>query len=372
MHVAVMAPGRVNLIGEHTDYNMGFVLPVAIDFTLVLRGEQKRGRRIKARTDSFDGALSFSLDDLKSPGEHPSWIDYIKGVCWAMEKAGYPLAGADLSIASSIPIGAGLSSSAAIEVAAAVGFSRLNGYNIPLNKLALLCQEAENKFVGVRCGIMDQYTVAMARQDHALLLDCCSLEYDYIPLHLGVHRFLIVDSRVERSLSASAYNRRREECEAAVYKLSKLLGQTLRSLREVNLDQIKEVRPYLPALLYRRSRYVIEENVRVQEAASALREADLQAFGLLMGRSHAGLRDMYEVSCPELDLIVETATATPGVLGARMTGAGFGGCAVVLLEEAAVDEVSTRIREAFTGMKWKAPQFYSTTAATGVRVNDFV
>lgn len=367
MDVEVTAPGRVNLIGEHTDYNRGWVMPAAIDLRLTVVGRARADRQVCAVSAGYSRAGSFSLDGLLPPREKPAWIDYIKGVCWALEGAGYPLKGADLEVASDIPSGAGLSSSAALEVAAASVMSRLAGVEIPLAELALLCQNAESEFVGVRCGIMDQFAVALGRARQALLLDCRSLEYSYISLELSGCRLLIIDSRVERSLGASAYNRRREECEAAVKKLVSFLGRPLESLREVCLDEIRSARPYLPGPLYHRARYVVEENIRVLESAAALREGDRQSFGYLMKRSHAGLRDLYLVSCPELELIVDTAMECSGVLGARMTGAGFGGCAVALVEEDAVPEVSARIGEAFARRGWREPRFYPVTAAPGVQ-----
>lgn len=373
MQVKVTAPGRVNLIGEHTDYNEGFVLPAAIEPAVVIEASTRAGRTISARTAGFGRPVSFPLDGLQPPQGKPAWTDYLKGICWALEGAGCTLKGADLSIKSTIPIGAGLSSSAALEVAAAAALVHLSGIEMPLDQLALLCQKAENDFVGVRCGIMDQFAVALGIAEHALLLDCRSLEYTYIPLQLGDCRLLIIDSRVKRTLGTSEYNRRREECEAAVGKLAALTRRSLLSLRDVSLEDIKIARPYLPAVFYNRSRYIVEENIRVQEAAAALRAGDLQSLGYFMGRSHAGLRDLFQVSCAELDLIVETAAGVAGVLGARMTGAGFGGCAVTLLEQAAVDEACARIKQAFSRKGWDEPRFYITAAARGVtveRVND--
>ncbi len=368
MKVKVTAPGRVNLIGEHTDYNQGWVMPAAIERSVVVEGRSRPGRQISAVTEEYDQAAVFSLDQLLSPREKPAWIDYLKGVCWALKEAGYPLTGADFSVKSTIPIGAGLSSSAALELAVAAALSSLTGADIPLPELALICQKAENEFIGVKCGIMDQYAVALSKAGQALLLDCLSLEYSHIPLELGECRLMIIDSRVERALSGTAYNRRREECEKAVEKLERFLARPLKSLREVSLDDLKVARPYLPPLLYRRGRYVVEENMRVLESAAALKAGDLHTFGYFMKRSHAGLRDLYQVSCAELDLIAETASESPGVLGARMTGAGFGGCAVALVEKNAVDDVSARITAAFTRHGWREPHFYITAAAPGVLV----
>ena len=361
------APGRVNLIGEHTDYNEGWVMPAAIERAVTVQGDRRPSRQVSAVAEEYGQCAAFSLDELTPPAGKPVWIDYLKGVCRALADAGYSLSGADLSIQSTIPIGAGLSSSAALELAVAAVLTALAGVEIPLPELAQICRKAENDFVGVKCGIMDQYAVALGQTGRALLLDCRSLEYSYIPLDLGERRLLIIDSRVERTLSGSAYNRRREECEAAAGKLAQLLGRPLQSLRDVSLEEIKSAQPHLPPVLYMRSRYVVEENLRVLESAAALGAGDLQAFGYFMGRSHAGLRDLYRVSCPELDLIVQAASETPGVLGARMTGAGFGGCAVALLEKGAVDDASARIRAAFSRHGWPEPRFYLTAAADGLQ-----
>ena len=369
MKVCAVAPGRVNLIGEHTDYNEGFVMPAAIDYTVTAEAAARPERCITVYSEGFGEGESFSLDRLERDAGEVRWIDYIKGVCWTLEKGGYRLCGAHLSISSRVPVGAGLSSSAALEVAAAAALAALSGHALAPRELALLCWQAENEYVGVRCGVMDQFAVAQSRSGSALLLDCRTLEHQHIPLPLDRCRLLIVDSRVPRSLAASEYNRRRAECEAAVEQLSGLLGRPLRSLRDVSSEEINRVEEMLPPPLGQRSRYVIEENERVAAAAAALRAGKLQEFGRLMFQSHAGLRDLYQVSCPELDLIVETAMGTPGVLGARMTGAGFGGCAIVLLEAEAAAEVEQRLGEAFARRGWRKPHFYLTSAADGLNVS---
>ena len=284
----------------------------------------RQDRRITASALPLNRQAAFDLEELAPVSGRPRWIDYIKGVCWALREAGYPVPGADLKIRSSIPIGSGLSSSAALEVGVAVALNALSGTELPLLETALLCQKAENQYVGVRCGIMDQMAVALGREGHALLIDCRSLEYSHIPFSPEGCRLLIVDSRVQRSLGASEYNRRREECEEALEQLAKITGRSFPSLREVKPEDLREAEGRLPELLFRRSRYVVEENRRVEDSARALRAGDYAAFGELMKGSHLGLRDLYQVSCAELDLIVETALAVPGVLGARMTGAGFG------------------------------------------------
>lgn len=368
MKFKVTAPGRVNLIGEHTDYNLGFVMPAAIDLFLELTYESHSESTVTAFAEGFGPAESFSLNNLEPVQGSANWVDYIKAVYWAFQTAGYRPRGAFLSLISAIPVAAGLSSSAALELALAKAITVAEGFEIALPELALICQRAENDFVGVHCGIMDQYAVALGCADKALLLDCRSLDYSYIPLELGSLQLLIADSRVERSLAASAYNLRRKECEEALTIISSVNSQPLESLRDVTLEMIKDARPYLSDRLYRRSRYVVEENIRVMEAAVALRRDDFLSFGYFMKRSHAGLRDLYEVSCPELDLIVARAIESDAVLGARMTGAGFGGCAVLLVEGEAVSEISRRLKEAFASANLVEPLFYQTSAAQGVHL----
>ncbi len=368
MKIKSIAPGRVNLIGEHTDYNQGWVMPVAIDLKLTVSLILRPDRSFYATASGFAETQSFNLENLQPVQGKPAWIDYLKAVCWALEKNGFRLSGAEIAITSDIPIGAGLSSSAALELAVAGALNKALHLNIDPQRLALICQQAENEYVGVRCGIMDQYAIVLGRAGKALLLDCQSLNYSFIPFKLHQYGLLIVDSRVRRALSVSDYNRRREECEEAVRLIGHYMGRTFNSLREISLEDLKSVKGYLPKLLYQRSRYILEENARVLAAAAALQENDLVSFGYLLKRSHAGLRDLYAVSCPELDLIVDTAASDQEVLGARMTGAGFGGCVVILLRKAAVDRVSAGIDQAFIKNGWLCPVYYITTAAEGLTV----
>ena len=371
MKIRATAPGRVNLIGEHTDYNEGFVLPAAIDYAVTVEAVAREERSITARSANFPGSETFSLENLerRDGSEKIRWVDYLKGVCWAFGEVGYRLRGAQLAISSSVPVGSGLSSSAALEVAVAAALAGLSGLKLERRELAMLCWRAENEYIGVRCGVMDQFAAALSRAGHAMLLDCRSLEYEYIPLPLERCRLLIVDSRVPRALAVSEYNRRREECEAAVEQLPGLLERPLRSLRDLSAKELVWVEGQLPDPLGRRSRYIVEENERVKRAAAALRSGRLEEYGRLMGLSHTGLRDLYEVSSPELDEIVEAATAVPGVLGARMTGAGFGGCAIVLLEREAESQVRQRLGEAFACRRWREPSFYPTFAAAGLTLS---
>jgi len=368
MEIKAVAPGRVNLIGEHTDYNQGWVMPIAIDLKLEVELKTRNDHKFILNALNFKQIEVFSLDQLKPVTANISWIDYIKGVCWVLAGRGYSLPGSEITIRSAIPVGAGLSSSAALELAVAGALNEAFQLKIDPLELALVCQKAENEYVGVHCGLMDQFAVTLSKEGHALLIDCLSMKNKPIPFELNDYCLLIVDSRVERSLGHSAYNRRREECAEAVRLISAHEGQVLTSLRSVNLPTIKKARSYLPAYLHRRACYVVEENIRVCAAAEALEKGDLVSLGRFFNRSHAGLRDYYEVSCPELDLIVDVAQQDQSVLGARMTGAGFGGCAIVLIENQNIEPTCKRINDAFATNGWSTPHYYKTKAAAGLQV----
>ena len=334
------APGRVNLIGEHTDYNGGFVLPVAIDRTTLIAARLVPGsRQVEAFSANYGNRATFDLDNIE-PAQDPavSWSNYVRGVAWALMKKGlaHPgqVPGAQFAIEGNVPEGAGLSSSAAIEVAAALSFTRLAGVEIQGVELALACQLAENEFVGVKSGIMDQFISALAQPDSALLIDTRTLRYEPVPVGLDEigYTLVAVDSAVPRSLITSAYNQRRSECEHAIRLLQPLLGlPTGAQLRDVTLDQLESRKTTVPDLLYRRARHVISENERTLQAFELMRAGlaandNLRRLGKLLYASHASLRDDYDVSSKELDLLVDLARQVPGVIGARMTGAGFGGC----------------------------------------------
>ncbi len=332
------APGRVNLIGEHTDYNQGHVLPLALDRTVTVVAAPRDDAAVRAHSLEFGEDAAFPLDGIQ-PLADGGWRNYVRGVAWALSGAGHSLRGLDLLIAGDVPIGAGLSSSAALEVALTAAFRAACGLSIDDRELALLAQRAENDFVGVQCGIMDQLAAVFGRRDHALLIDCRSLEVEPLPLpleQLGM-RLIIVDSAVRRTLSQSAYNQRRHEC----LRAADLLG--VAALRDVDESSLESRGKALPQHLFRRARHVVTEEARVLAAASALRCGDLDALGRLLFESHESLRDDFCVSCPELDLLVELAGRVDGVLGARLTGAGFGGCTLNLVREEAVDEFRRRV-----------------------------
>jgi galactokinase len=358
------APGRVNLIGEHTDYNDGYVMPVAIDLSCWAAIGPRADRKLAIYSEDLDQSVEV---DLANPDLHPlrNWSDYPVGVAAVLQRANHSLRGANLFIRSEIPLGAGLSSSAAIEVSVGYALLRTSGHQIQLVELARLCQRAENEFVGARCGIMDQFAACHGQRGNALLLDCRSLEYRAlaIPDNLAL---VICNTRVRHEVAASEYNLRRAECEEAV----RLLAETLphvRALRDLNIRELEQYRGRLTPTLYKRARHVVTENERVQSAAAALAQGDIGAFGDLMRASHRSLRDDYQVSCPELDVMVEIADHQPGNYGSRMTGGGFGGCTINLVDVDHSAEFQRRVAEAYYSATGLSADIYLCKAAPGVR-----
>ena len=345
------APGRTNLIGEHTDYNDGFVMPVAIEACCWVAAARRRDRRLAIVSHDLNAKHEV---DLAGPPPHPvgDWSDYVVGVAVMLAQAGTPPAGANLLISSDVPMGAGLSSSAALEVATGLALLDISGASLDRLQLAQLCQRAENVFVGMRCGIMDQFASLHGRAGHALLLDCRSLEYEPLPIPGGV-AIVICDTRVKHAHASGEYNRRREDCTDAVERLSAVLPG-IRALRDVSPAQLEQHRSLLPQTIYRRARHVVSENERVAAAARALRDGDLARFGRLMRESHDSLRDDYEVSCAELDAMADLAAGYPGAYGARMTGGGFGGCVVALVNEAQTEGFAASVTNGYeraTGLR---------------------
>jgi len=347
--IVASAPGRINLIGEHTDYNGGFVLPCAID------------RRIAVALGPGAGGL-YSVDFSEAKpleGKDGSWADYPRGVAWSLSDAGFSVPPFQAAIAGNVPLAAGLSSSAAIEAATAMALDAFGHFAIPRKRLALLCQRAENAFVGVNCGIMDQYASLLCEAGAALRIDCRSLDAETVPVNLaaaGLSLF-VCDTRVKRGLGATGYNERRAACEGAAHSLG------VEQLRDATLADLSR----LSGLELKRARHVISENDRVLAAVTALRAADFPAFGHLMYESHLSLRDDYEVSVPELDTFVETAR-NAGALGARLTGAGFGGCAIALIASPATAGLTELTRQRFAGRGFGEPGFYTFTPAAGADV----
>lgn len=356
------APGRVNLIGEHTDYNDGFVMPAAIQYDVCVAVGGHAGRTISVRSCNFPDVVEIDLD-ADDPKKKNHWSDYVTGVALALERAGHRLRGADLLIRGDVPIGSGLSSSAAIEIASAMALLAESGTSIDVVGLAKLCQRAENEFVGARVGIMDQFVSGCGRAGYALILDCRSLEYCLLPLPPGVS-LVVCNTMVKHSLASSEYNARRAECEQGVRLLSRFLPDA-RFLRDVNASDLVRYAGKLPEIIYRRCRHVVLENARVEDAAAALRSGDLELFGRLMGESHRSLRDDYEVSCDELNLMVDLASKAEGVYGCRMTGGGFGGCTINLVRDSAVPAFRSEVADTYQKITGLVPQIFVSPAADG-------
>lgn len=354
----VRSPGRVNLIGEHTDYNDGFVLPMAIDLAIWIALRPRSDDVVEAVALDFgEEQARFSLSHFEKGG--PAWSEYLKGVAWALKTAGYALQGWEGVIAGDLPIGAGLSSSAALEMAVAKAFSVISGWPWDMRQMALLGQRAENQWVGVQCGIMDQMICAGGMAGHAILLDCRSLDFQYVPLPPQCV-VVILDTGTRRGLLNSAYNERRAQCGTA----ASALGAA--ALRDVTLEELERWAGRLDAVVYRRARHVVGENARTLQAAEAMRRGDARELGRLMNASHVSLRDDFEVSGPALDAMVECAWEHPACFGARMTGAGFAGCAVALVAEDGAEDFVGRVTDCYRRHIGLEPQAYVCSAGAGV------
>ena len=338
------APGRVNLIGEHTDYNDGYVMPMAIDRHAVVAWRPRPDRVLRAHSVTFVETVDTSLDGL-SPAAGRGWFAYVAGVAWALERDGLRVPGLDVVVDASVPVGAGLSSSAALEVAVARACCAAAGAAWDAVRMALACQRAEHEFVGTRCGVMDQFAAACSRAGCALLLDCRSLATEPVALPPGA-TVVVMDTGASRALAASAYNARRASCERAVEGVRRVVP-TARALRDVSLEQLEACRDRLDELTWRRARHVVEEIGRPRALADAFRQGDLDLAGRLMDASHESLRTLYEVSSAELDHVVSLARAHAGCYGARMTGAGLGGCAIALVQEGAAGDFITAVEAAY-------------------------
>ena len=358
----VQAPGRVNLIGEHTDYNEGFVFPAAIAFQTRIAIAKKSDRHLVVYSENYSERIELDLDQLPD-SRRGHWSDYIVGVVRLLERILGGLPGANLLIHGNVPQGAGLSSSASLEVAVCKAFLDVSEKQLDGVAIARLCQQAENEFVGARCGIMDQFISVHGRKNHALRLDCRTLEYDLLPIPPDV-RFVICNTEVRHQLAAGEYNQRRAECEAAArYFAERVPG--VKSLRDVTMEDFNKFGGGLPGLIRKRCYHVLSENLRVLQAAEALQANDLNSFGRLMASSHSSLRDDFEVSCEELDLLVRLAEQVEGVYGARMTGGGFGGCTINLVQEDHVEDFKRNVRQGYLRGTGRAPEIYISSAADG-------
>ena len=357
------APGRVNLIGEHTDYNEGFVLPFATNLRSFVAAAARDDNVVRVCSRTVGEQGEFRIGDRGT--RQKSWLNHVEGIAHFLKQRGYQIKGADIVISSDLPIGAGLSSSAALEMSVGFAFLKLGENEIDLLALARSAQETEHHFIGTQSGLMDQLTIGFGVKDCALLIDCRSLDREVIPLQLPDIAVVLCDTKVKHDLATSAYNERRHQCEEAVRILRQIKPEVL-SLRDVTMDDLKEHGELLPEEVFRRSRHVVSENERVLQAAETLRQHDVKALGELMNRSHESLRYDYEVSCDELDLLVDLARTEPGVFGARMMGGGFGGSTVNLVQRNYLDRFSEKV----FGGYWKAtgvePAIMEVAADDGV------
>jgi galactokinase len=358
------APGRVNLIGEHTDYNDGFVMPMAIGFYTWVAAAKRADRILEAYSEHFDEKITLSLDALSgAPRKH--WSDFVRGIATTLQDAGHTLSGANLAIHGEVPLGAGLSSSASLEVSLAMALTDVAGITVPQLELVKLCQAAEHKYVGTRCGIMDQFVAGFGAAGHALMLDCRSLEYQLLPIPQDL-RLVVCNSMVRHELASGEYNRRRADCETGVRLLQPVLP-SVRALRDVTTADLEKYKHLLPGTVYRRCRHVVTENQRVLAAAKCLQTRDADRFGLLMYRSHASLRDDYEVSCKELDLLVDLASSRRGIYGARMMGGGFGGCTVNLIRSDYTAAFQAEMTQMYAEKTGTTPEIYVCESAQGAQ-----
>ena len=367
---AYFAPGRVNLIGEHTDYNGGHVFPCALTLGTYGIVRDREDRKLRFYSMNFEslGIIETSLDDLV-PDEAANWTNYPKGVMWAFEKRGYKLAhGMDILIYGNIPSGSGLSSSASLEVLTGLMLKDTFGFeNLTMVEVALIGQDAENNFNGCNCGIMDQFASAMGKKDHAIFLDTNTLNYEYAPVLLKDAKIVITNSKVKHSLVDSAYNDRRNECETALKELQAelpihSLGELTQEEFELHKEAIKD------PIRQRRAKHAVYENQRTIRAVEALRENDVELFGRLMNESHQSLKEDYQVSCREIDILVDMAQAMPGVLGSRITGGGFGGCTVSIVRNDAVDGFISQIGKTYQEKVGHEAEFYVVDIGDGAKI----
>lgn len=366
VHV-IRAPGRVNLIGEHTDYNEGFVFPMAIEPEVRLACRGREDGLVRLASSAFPGqVVEFSLQKPIERGE-PTWANYSRGVAAELVAAGIPLSGMDCIMTNTLPVGGGLSSSAAIEVGTALALLAVSGSEMSPERIALLSQKAEHEYAGVPVGIMDQTAVASGKAGHAMLLDCRDLSKRFVPIDPKDLRVVIANTMVKHELTGGEYAERRKQCEEGVAFFRKS-NPAIRALRDVTMAQVESAKGKLSDVVFRRCRHVVGENTRATEGAESLAREQYDAFGELMVKSHQSLRDDYEVSCPELDFLAEEAMKVRGVYGARMTGGGFGGCIVALTQPRAVEPLTEHLTERYQSKFKIHPTIFATTATAGASV----
>lgn len=365
------APGRVNLIGEHTDYSDGFVMPAAIDFSTVVAISPRVDGRVLMHSVNYGERMDKSVQEMLDggyaelrAGRKAHWADYPAGVLWALREHGVPVDdGFSLTIAGDVPLGAGLSSSASLEVATALAVLGTTSFDVQLTKTALLCQRAENAYVGASCGIMDQFVSCFGQQDQAVMIDCRWLEFQLAPIPPTV-RIVICNSMVRHSVAGGEYNRRRAEIERGT-DILRAHRTEIMSLRDATVEDLAQWGQEMPGNVLKRCRHVVTENARVLAAADAFRSSNLKYFGELMRQAHISFRDDFEASCKEIDILVELANRQPGCYGARLTGGGFGGCTVNLVDVGQVEAFTEAMRAGYLAATGIAPEIYSSRASAG-------
>ncbi|MBT3207092.1 MAG: galactokinase [Bacteroidetes bacterium] len=356
------APGRINLIGEHTDYNEGFVFPAAIDKSIVLAIKPNNSKNVRLHAYNLNETYEFYISDFQK--SEKAWANYILGVLNEFEKEAYLIEGFDCVFGGNIPYGAGLSSSAAIETVFTYALNHLHQFQIPSSKLIKMAQMAEVKFVGVNCGIMDQFISFNGKKDKALKLDCRTLEYEYFDIDLGDYSIILADTLVKHALASGEYNLRRQECEKGVETVQKIYPN-VKNLRDVNIQQLHELQKHFHETIYKRCKFVVEENQRVQNAAAFLQNNMLESFGQELFKSHIGLSQLYEVSCPGLDLLSEEAKKMNGVIGSRMMGGGFGGCTINIVKSDIIEKFEQKLNNSFFKMFNHKPEFHKVRIVDG-------
>lgn len=362
----VAAPGRVNLIGEHTDYNYGFVLPGAVDKRIYVAVAPNNTDTVNVYANQFNESFSFSLKDVRP---HRGWMNYMLGVAYHIQQAGTNIGGVDVIIDGDIPVGAGMSSSAALCSGWGFALNQLFNGNFSRMDLAFIGQKTEHTFVGLQCGIMDQFASLHGKKGHVVKLDCRSMEYEYIPFGFSDYKIVLVNSMVSHSLAGTEYNVRRQQCDEGVAILKKHYP-SISSLRDVSPQQLQKHAHEMTPVVYDRCSFVVNEKERLLAGCTALNKGDLAAFGELMFATHEGLSKKYEVSCEELDFLASEARTIKAVAGARMMGGGFGGCTINIVQADAVDSFTQHIQKAFAEKFGKTPEVYVTQVEDGVKVVD--
>ena len=359
----VKGPGRVDLMGSHTDYNDGFVLPVAVNVDVLAGGRLREDNTVAVYSANFETLVEFPLDAIEYDSIN-TWSNYVRGVVHFLQESGVRLRGADIAVHGNVPIGSGMSSSAAIEMAVGFLFQTLVGFDMSGPDLALIGRKAENEFVGVNTGIMDQFVSRLGKKDHVLFLDCRTLEYEQLPLHTSKVKLVVCDTMKRRGLVGSEYDTRRSQCEQAARLLGKWVPN-VRALRDVSAADFEAHKHKLPEVVRMRAQHVVYENRRVLASRDVLTSGDFEKFGSLMDASHDSVRDLYEVSCAELDAMAEVSRSAPGALSSRMAGAGFGGCTVSLVRDERVADFLHVVRVEYEKKTGLAPSLYVCTAEDG-------